>query len=625
MKQLKTSFNDFEFNVYYIKKTTEAVEVVKKLYNLNRFGLDIETLKIPLYKDHPKAGLDPTLSRIRLVQLYDGEASVYVFDINHIDLYVLSPLLREKDFVAHNAKFEIAHFTWNGFPNMRVGCSMLMSQMVHTAEHSPFEPEWDEEEEDEEEGVPKYKRTRHSLDAVTYRLFNKRISKQEQVSDWSKEELDSQQLLYAGLDAVLTYKAGMILGKKILEYKMLKAYFLLKDMQHVVAEMELTGFPVNWKKHEDLKVGWLAEMEKAKAACTPFFKETNVRSSLQMGKWLESHYKDKPNMYLAWPRTPKGAYTFTKTKIFPYKNEPAIAALLNYKKYAKLLDTFGEPFLKYRHPVSDRIHTSFTLGMTRTGRMSSRDPNLQQVPRDGAMRDIFAPTAGNVFVVADFSQIELRIQAELSKDPVMRKVFSQGDDIYKTMAQAITKKDLNSITKEERQVGKVVMLALGYGMGPTKLKDYAAMSFDIQLSELDARLYWDTYHSTFRVYSQWCNRIRDHSGSLGFARTVMGKMRKLLSDEVYTKAPNTWVQGSALEVMLLTCIYTRNNLKETKAKLVNVVHDELIAECEDSEKERVAKVIESSMIKSMTELFPEASLIGLAEPHWGETWKEAKQ
>ena len=168
-----------------------------------------------------------------------------------VDFSVLKEIFKTGHFVAHNAIFEIQFLTHQGFPGMNIGCSMLLSQLLDAAKRSPFDP--DEEEDDEDKtGLSLYKRTGHSLDAVVQRLLGMKVAKTEQISDWGKRELTSSQINYAGLDALLTYKVATIMAKELAEMKMVKAYKLLKDMQHVVAHMQLEGLPVDWEYHTPL-------------------------------------------------------------------------------------------------------------------------------------------------------------------------------------------------------------------------------------------------------------------------------------------------------------------------------------------------------------------------------------
>lgn len=627
MKQLKSSFHIWSFNVNYITNPKEAAVICAKLLEnpASLYGIDIETEKRDPFKDHPKAGLCPILSRIRLIQIYDGVEDVYIFDAHHVSLYTLRDLLYSKKFVAHNALFEIKHFTYNDFPDLNIGCSMLLDQLVYNAENSPFEPEEDMEWDD----IPKGKRSYHSLATCVKRYFGIWISKENQVSDWGAETLTNDQLLYAALDALLTYKCAEVLIKKVNDYKMGKAYKLLRDMQHVVAEMELNGFPVDWQAHEKLVVIWKQKLKEADEKCRPFFGLRNLNSNKQMHEWVLTYFAHKPNILRDWPKTDTGQYTFTRTKIFEYKKIPAIEALLEYKKYAKLLSTYGESLREQAHPITKRLHSSFFLGQTRTGRMSSTTPNLQNLPKDTkgldwSVRTIFKLPEDRKFVVADFSQIELRVAGALSRDPVMTKAFKDGIDLHKLIVHVISGKAYDKVDDQERFLGKAINFGLAFSMSGRKLVSYAAMSYDVHMTEEQGWDAYNAYHKTYSVYSEWCQRQRDIANQLGFSRTPMGKMRRLLQEETYTKAVNTPVQGGAAECMMLALIKLKDKIKDKKIKIINTIHDEIHLEVFNKDIKAALSYLEESMKESFIEMFPNFPTEKLVEAHSGQTWKEAK-
>lgn len=450
MKTSTLSFGPWKYRQHYVDEGAEQFISEIEAYD-GLIGLDIETAKT--MPEHPMSGLCPIISRIRLVQFY-FKGVAYVFDVFKVPLESLRRVLTTKKFVAHNGIFEIKHFAHNGFPNMNVGCSMLLSQMVMTAEVSPFEKDEGVDDSEDQNGLYEYSRQAgHSLEAVIGRLFNVKVDKTEQVSDWAGE-LSEAQINYAGLDAVLTYYAAVPLAKKVAEYKMEKAYTQLKQTQHVVAHMELAGMPVDWEHHSKLVDKWKTGLEEADIACAPFFGDTNVRSGKQMNAWLTEYLKDQPRVLKDWPRTDKGMYAFGKDVLAPYKHLPAINALLEYKKYAKLVDTYGESLAAKRHPTTGRLHTSYTLGETRTGRLSSRKPNIQNIGADKDFRNMFRADDGYALVVSDFSQIELRLQAVFSGDTVMNKVFRNKEDIYVEMAKGIYGSAFKPGDKAQRKVGK---------------------------------------------------------------------------------------------------------------------------------------------------------------------------
>lgn len=625
MKIYKNKFADFEYKTLYITDKKEAQKLISKLPFDCLYGLDIETAKLTKWKEHPQAGLCPLLSKIRLLQVYHPGGNVYVFDLFHIPLAVLKTFLQKGRFVAHNGVFEIKHLTHAGLPNLNIGCSMLLSQLVDGAEHSPFEiplPTDEEEDDEDKDGLAQYRRRGHNLDAVIQRLLGYKVQKAMQVSDWGKKNLDTEQITYAGLDAVLTYKAAKILAAKILNYKMTKAYQLLKDMQHVVANMELKGLPVDWNYHKELISKWTKKSEEALTACKPFFGNTNMRSGKQMSEWLKKYLKDDEMELAIWPKTKKGAYAFSRTAIGSFTHLPAIAALLEYKKWAKLIDTYGESLIEKKHPLTGRLHTSYTIGETRTGRLSSRNPNCQNYPRDPEFRNMFMAEKDHVLVVSDFSQIELRLQAEFSKDPVMLKCYRDREDIYCTMATSLYNRPITKKDKDERFVGKTTMLALGYGMGPTKFQMYAANAGVKKPAAFFGKAH-KTYHGMFRTYSLWCDKMRDRTAKLGYIETLMGKRRKLTDTELYTRAPNTVIQGSAAELMMKAMLICHEKIKGV-GEIVATVHDEILIHVHKKHAETAKTVLADAMNNAMLTMFPKAVSHEVAEAAFAPRWGEAK-
>lgn len=630
MKILKSKFGNDEFQTYLSTSDKDTIHMLKllKANQASLYGLDIETAKDPRFLENKKAGLDPQLSNIRLVQVYDGKF-VYVFDVFKTDLQLLKPFLTSNRFIAHNAKFELAHFTHNKILPMNIGCSMLIAMLINTAETSPFEPE-DEIDEEDMDGLSEYKRTSTALDAVVARLFKIRVSKENQTSDWNQKELTTEQYVYAALDALLTYKVGTELIPKIAKYRMNDIYQLHKSMLKVLVGMEGRGYPVDWLEHAKLVKIWEKENQKALQACKPFFGDTNLNSPPQMNQRLKKRFKDRPNTLLNWPRSPKGAYTFNRLKLYPYWDMPEIKALLEHKKYSKLLNTYGESLTKQMHPLTKRLHGSFFLGETRTGRMSSRNPNLQNLPKDTknigwSIRDAFKAPIGQKFIIADFSQIEIKLGAYLSKDPVMIKAFENGIDLHKYIVTVISGKPYDQVTPEERQLGKAINFGLMFGMRGKKLKDYAAMSYGVRLTELEADKAFMAYHKTYKVYSAWCDDQREKCRKLGFVRTPMGKMRKLLEEELFTRAVNTPVQGGASEAMQISLVKLEEELDPTQAWLISTIHDEAQVLSLNSYVQTANSMLQSAMEYGFKKICKNFPALNICEIGIGNSWGEAKR
>lgn len=628
VRKLRSKFDQFEFTSFYVTDIQDAKKCVTKLLETPAplLGLDIETAKLPPYETHPRSGLDPLLSRIRLIQLYTGR-DVYIFDLFKIPTAIVAPILHARKWIAHYAIFEISHLFNAGVRNLDVNCSKILSQLIFNAENSPYQPTEEEEADLEEspDGLSKYRYMGkgHSLEEAVAREFGVRLDKALQTSDWGAPELSTEQLQYAAVDAVMTYHLGKKLYPKVKKYKMERHYKLLSQFQHVISDMHLRGMPVDWETHQKFVNRWDEAQGKAQRQCYGYFGDINLNSTQQLNGWLEKQITKHPHLK-SWPKTSggksgKGSYSFSALTLANYAKMPAIGFLLEYKQYSKLLSTYGESFAEMRHPITGRIHAEYTLAETRTGRLSAKRPNIQQWPR-GESRACFAPKSGSL-VVADFSQIELRIQAELSRDSVMRKVFREGRDIYCEMASHIFGREIKKGRDDtERQFGKIIMLSLGYGMGAPKFAQKASIELDREVKEPEARKAWESYRRKFKRYIEWCDEVRHKAKELGFARTVLGKVRRLLPEEIYTKGPNMEVQGTAFEVNALSLI----KMRKDGVKLLCNIHDEVHSYAKEGEEKEEIEKVNAGMNAGFNYLFPDASCKVVANAKAAKNWYEAK-
>lgn len=623
MRKLISSINDFQFTTYIVDEAYFSRAITVLLQGSTVMGLDIESAKHPKFLTHKKAGLDPYLSEVRLVQIYDGFRTVFIFDCFKLTNCIkrLGKLLKAKKFYAHYALYELSHFSYNGLPDLNVSCSKILSQLLFDAQHSIYDPSDVEKalNEEEPDGLSKYHHKGHSLEDCVARHFDIRLSKDLQRSDWNLPELSSEQYQYAAIDSVMTHKVGKLLYGKIKELGMKKHYALEKAMQHVIVDMQLRGFPVDWELHSKFVRGWDQKQAQASKECAKYFTDVNLNSGLQLEKWATEHFKKNPDILKRWDRTPKGKLSFNSLSLDKFKGIPSIKSLLEYKQYSKLLNTYGESFAAKKHPITGRVHCNFTLAETRTGRLSSRDPNLQNWPRDDS-RLIFSGGELGRMVVADFSQIEIRAQAAFSRDPVMCRIFKEDRDIYCEMGSALyRRKIVKGRDVDERQFAKVVVLSLSYGMGANKLAERATIELGRPVSVEEAKRAWLTYRNLFKGYIAWCDRVREQATQLGYARTKLGKMRALRANEVFTKAPNTWVQGTSGEIMKIALV----KMYSKGLKLCNSIHDEAISLCSSDDEMQTIEVTNSCMNTAFEAVFPNAPSVN-AQAQAANNWWEAK-
>lgn len=625
------------YTLEYAKTPEDAllsIAKIKQVSHEERLGLDIETDHLPEWRNHcpkngPKAGLDPHLTRIRLVQVYDNQNTVYVFDMFSIgdNLFELTELLRRGKWLAHNSVFEQKHIRKLGVDNLDIQCSMVTAMMVDRAERSPFEV--DEEDEDEQKLVPT---AGYGLDAMCYKYMGVGMDKTFQKANWGLEVIPATMLMYAALDVIACRKLQDILMEKVTQYDMGRSLTLLSKMCPVIAEMESVGMPFDVRAHNKIIKLWDVDLEAAQESTDEYFPKVNLNSPKQMGEWLRGAY---PDLVETWPTTDSGNLSFNRTKIAEFKSIPEIYSYLEFRKASKLLSTYGEPMKDFIHPFTKRIHTEFSLGETRTGRLSSRRPNLQNAPRENqdlppekSFRRLFKAEEGWSFVVADLSQIELRVAACVSGDPVMLNAIKNGVDLHKLIVSKILHVPIESVTKTQRQLGKALNFGLVFGLGIKGLIKYAFALYDYVLTYEEAKAAFNAYHELYSVLSAWADKQRAFAKKYAYIRTPLGKVRKLAESEMYTHPLNSPIQGGAAEALECGMVYLYSNIRRvalTKAiKIASTVHDEVVLLAKHNYEEQAYNMLTKNLERGCLKIFPNMPTFKLCEGGWGPTWGEAK-
>ena len=300
--------------------------------------------------------------------------------------------------------------------------------------------------------------------------------------------------------------------------------------------------------------------------------------------------------------------------------------LLKVSKVSKLITTYGEPLTYHKHPVTQCLHTGFKIASTQTGRLSSAAPNLQNLPRSEAVRHMFHAPEGYKLVVGDLSQIEMRVAAELSRDPTLLRCFAEGIDTHRLVVNAVFGTPIDQVTKDERQFGKAINFGLMFGMGAEKLVKYAKLNYGVDLDMPLAYQGIDTFKRLYAGLVRWSYAQRSFAETFGYICTPLGEKRVLAFNDVFSKAVNTPIQGGAGEVLKVGLVYIHKELRGRRMEsvLVSTVHDETIILSPDNEAEDAREILEHCKIKAMLDLFPQASTRGLIEAAIGQTWATAK-
>ena len=558
------------------------------------WGLDIETAALPAFTRDSKAGLDPWRSVIRLVQVYPGGDACYVFDVRALGgLSPLAELLNTRALVAHNAVFELKFLLHAGAAPARLGCSLLMSNALRG--------------------------DRPALAQLAADTLGWQLDKTLQVSDWSGA-LSGAQLDYAALDSVAAWRLARELSPRLRDTGRGRCYALMRDAQPAIARLERAGCPFDTAAHAALLVTWQGQAEAARGELDSLLNGANPDSPLQLSRWLAANLP--PDTVATWPKT-AGGQLQTDADAMAGLSLPALEPLRRYKAAVKLLGTYGKGYAAHISPVTGRIHASFALGGTATGRLACHSPNIQNPPRDPAFRALFAPRPGRCFVVADYSQIELRVAALVSGDSAMLAAYADGRDLHRATAAAVLGIEPDAVTKAQRQMAKAVNFGLLFGQGAAGLQRYAKGSYGVDLTATEADKARTAFFKAYPGLSHWQAETRRNAERAGQVRTPGGRVRPLEGQRALaTESLNSPIQGGAAECLLAALAALE--LDSLGAQLVNVVHDELVVECDPDRAEAVAAEVERAMVAGFLAIFPNGCTRDLVEAHSGPNWAAAK-
>ena len=608
LKQLDVS------SVYVDNPKDLSPDLFHKLASKQILGLDIETYGLSEYVGDKQAGLEPRKTAIRTVQLYDGDKVVYVFDILKLGgLQAFGEEIWGIPMVAHNAMFEMKHLLHKGAHPKKLGCTLLADRVLNG----------NRIELREDLGLSKGA----TLKDLTKELLGIDISKEQQTSDWSQDNLTREQIEYAALDAVLTVKLFGIQKKLMNKQGLNRSYQILRDVQYSVARMELWGIGFDVVKHKKVIEDWNKESVRLEASIFEVMgRELNINSSKQMGEWLKDILKEKD--LEVWTKTGKGALS---TSMPTFKdNEHAhavIPTILEYRHVAKRISSFGESLYKFIDEKGSRLYGSFSLGKTTTGRMASHNPNMQNMPRDD-FRSLFCARDGYVLIGLDYSQQELRVAALVSKDKALLSVYELGEDAHITTAAMVLKLPKEKIAKEHRQLAKALNFGLLYGQGASGLAVYAKRNYGVDMTVEEAEQHRGTFFKIYKGLRAWQRQMGNTTQITQKVYTPCGRVRDFSKDKLgyrYTAALNLPIQGGAAETTLNALIRLTPLLSE-ECRLVNVVHDEVILEVIESKADVYAAKAKEAMEQAFLDVFPNAApyMRGLVEAKIGKNWAETK-
>ena len=402
-------------------------------------------------------------------------------------------------------------------------------------------------------------------------------------------------------------------------------YHIEMPLMPVLAEMEMNGVCLDTQSLAETSKQFTARMNEIEARIYELAGEQfNIASPKQVGEILF----DKLKIVEKAKKTKTGQYVTSEEVLQQLKNKHEIVAdILEHRGLKKLIGTYIDALPKLINPRTGHIHTSFNQTITATGRLSSSDPNLQNIPirgEDGKeIRKAFIPEPGCLFFSADYSQIELRVMAHLSQDPNMIEVFREGKDLHAATAANIYKKPIEEVTRDERTKSKRANFGIIYGITVFGL----AERLDIPRDE--AKMLIDGYFQTFPEVHDYMEKSKEIARKQGYVTTLFGRRRYLpdinsansvVRGFAERNAINAPIQGTAADIIKVAMIhiFQRFKAENIRSKMILQVHDELNFSVYPDEKEKVERIV----IEEMQNAFCMAVPL-VADSGFGENWLEA--
>src|SRR3989475_4091061 len=565
-------------NTHYqlVTNGEELRRAVDDLSTKHAIGLDTET-----------TDLDPYTARLRLIQLASPDG-VRIVDLHRFNedvkrseaLASLRQMLAAPRpiKIAHNAKFDAKFIKHNlGVDIGGLFDTLLASQLVSAGDIEQ----------------------RHGLEAIAGRYLNEAVDKSERLSNW-EFELSEAQLQYAARDAAVLIPLRDKLIERIKSLDLVQCAQLEFECVMPVVDLELAGFYM--KKERWLEQLAIVEKKRAELAneLQEMLGEGVAQASLFGPPRANINLDSQPQVTEALTRLGIPVPDSTRNwKLQPLATQyPVVAKLLEYRTMQKALTSYGHGMLEFINPKTGRLHADFRQIGAPAGRFACTNPNIQQVPHAPEYRRCFlGHPEKRRLVIADYSQIELRILAEFSGDQAFIDAFNSGADLHRVTAAQGFNFSQDQVTKETRDFAKRLNFGVVYGIGAQRFSMMTGLS--VTEAEDVLRRYFTTYHSLDAYLRESANRAVSEKQ----ARTASGRLVRFNFDAsdrqqismTQRNGKNAPIQGTSADILKRALRLLRDDLRDTSAKIVNIIHDEIVVEVDESEAESIAEKVERAM------------------------------
>ena len=600
-------------NYQLIKNEKEIEDWMKQSEEIGEFAIDTET-----------TSLDPHTAKLVGISISNRIGNACYIPLNHVSgnnldekkvLSILKNYLEDESIkkVGQNIKFDFIVFYHRGITLNSMEDTMLMSYTLDAGKN------------------------RHNMDTLSEIHLGHKTIKFKDLVGTGKKQLNfsevniSEAKDYAAEDADITFRLYKIFLKSLKAEKLLNIYELFeKPLIKILAEMEIKGIKLDKSSLNKLSSKFSTKIEKLEKSIFKISKKTfNIGSTKQLGEIMYNDLK-----IAALKKTKKGSFATSASVLedLAFKGYEFPKLILEWRQISKLKNTYSDALPEHINQNTKRVHTSFLLAATTTGRLASSDPNLQNIPiksDDGKdIRKAFVSEKNNKLISADYNQVEMRILADLADVKQLKKAFLNNEDIHTLTASQVFGKEINKIDSETRRKAKAINFGIIYGISQYGLAK------QINVSNNEAEEFLNSYFKKFPEIKDYMKTTVNFCRKSGYVSNIFGRKTHLtgINDKNFNvrnfqerAAINAPIQGSASEIMRLAMIRINkeiSNNKNNSLKMLLQIHDELIFEESSKETKKSIKLIKDLMLSVKDSELHSFSIPLLVDVNIGENWGE---
>ena len=618
----------FEQKVKNLKKTPifdlKKYQTILKINQLEEWIKKIEEKGI-VAVDTETSSLNPHEANLVGISLCSGPGTACYIPLEHITEKVLEKkivlkklknILQDKSIkkIGQNIKFDFIILLRNEIKLDPIEDTMLMSYALDAGKH------------------------RHNMDNLSETHLNHKPISFKEVAGTGKKQISFNKVpiklatQYAAEDADVTFRLYTFFRERLDKEKLLKIYELFeKPMVNLLAKMEIEGIKINSSFLKELSKKFDNKIKKLEKEIFSIAKrEFNIGSPKQLGEILYNELK-----IATIKKTKKGGFATSAAVLedLAFKGHKLPRIVLDWRQLTKLKNTYTDALPEHLNAKTNRVHTSFLLAATTTGRLASSEPNLQNIPiktEDGKeIRKAFIAERNHSLISADYNQIEMRILADIADVKELKKAFKNNEDVHSLTASQVFDIPLNKIDKETRRRAKAINFGIIYGISQYGLAK------QISVSNSEAAEFLKSYFKKFPEIKDYMNATINFCRKSGYVNNIFGRRCYItgINDKNYNvrnfqerAAINAPIQGSAADIMRLAMIKITSEFEKNpnyKTKMLLQIHDELVFETPQDELEKIVPIIKKNMLDASSSEHHQFTIPLTVDINSGNNWGEA--